>query len=413
MKRVTAVIMSKKCSIEDLAIFGGSTLFEIPKSTSNLLRPDFEKFLGYSRSFFDKHQYTNNGPNVRLLEKRLADFHQTKFCVTFCSGFWAIALTISALAIKGRTEIVMPSLTYRRMADIAAWVKLKPNFCEVEQATLAMSAETVKPCINENTAIILGVHPIVNCCDSDALVRLSKEEKIPLLFDSVESVFETNIGGKIGTFGNAEAFSLHACKLMNGFGGGYITTNDENLARKLSWMRGFGFKDLDKVEVSGGMNAKLNEIHAAMALASLDGVEEQVLRNRERYLTYRRLLQDIPSIRLIEFDESQRPGYKNIVVELLDEWPLTRAETINILNSENILARAYYSPPLHRKPMLFDYIPADLPITDRLAERFLNLPCGHFVSNEDIENIVGFLKFILVNSDQINDRLSENGALIK
>ncbi len=150
--------MQKKC-VNDLALFGGPRLFDTSLSTSNLLQPDIEKFLGYSRTFFDQRQYTNNGPNVKLLERRLAEFHQTAFCVTFCSGLWAIALAISVLAIKGKTEIVMPSLTYRRMNDIAAWVKLKPHFCEVDPTTLSMSAATVRPCINENTALILGVHP--------------------------------------------------------------------------------------------------------------------------------------------------------------------------------------------------------------------------------------------------------------
>lgn len=402
-----------KSRIEDLAIFGGTSIFQIPKSTSNLIRPDFENFLGYSKLFFDQQQFTNNGPNVRLLEKRLADFHQTEFCITFCSGFWAIALTISAVAIKFRTEIIMPSLTYRRMADIAAWVNLKPHFCEVDSTTLAMSAKTVKPCINENTAIILGVHPIVNCCDVDGLLALSEETRIPLIFDSVESVYETVPRGKVGSIGKAEAFSLHACKLLNGFGGGYITTNDGNLARELSWMRGFGFKDVDKVEVSGGLNAKLNEIHAAMALASLDGVEAQVLRNKERYHTYKSLLQKIPGIKLVEFDETQHPGYKNIVVELTDSWPLKRLDTINILNAEKILARAYYSPPLHQKQMMFDYIPASLKDTERLSERFVNLPCGYFVSNDDIEIIVKVLEFILENSNAINDRLNLDGKVFK
>jgi len=402
--------MAKKSSVEELAVFGGTSLFAIPKSTSNLLQPDFEKFMGYSKLFFDQHQYTNNGPNVKLLEQRLAAFHQTEYCVTFCSGFWAIALAISALALKGKTEIVMPSLTYRRMADIAAWVSLKPHFCEVEPATLAMSAATVRPCINENTALILGAHPIVNCCDVDGLIALAKEKNIPLLFDSVESVYESTAGGKVGGFGSAEAFSLHACKLLNGFGGGYITTNDASLARQLALMRGFGFADIDKIVVPCGMNAKLNEMHAAMALASLDGLEEQISRNRQRYYTYKRLFPAIPGIRLLEFDENYGAGYKNIVVELLDEWPLTRADTISILNAEKILARAYYSPPLHRKPMAFAHVPADLPVTDRLAEKFLNLPCGHLVSNDDITGIVEMLTFISTNANRIRDRLYENGV---
>ena len=103
--------MYTKKSIEDLAIFGGTRLFATPKSTSNLLRPDFDKFMNYSKLFFDERRYTNYGPNVKLLEKRLAKFHETEFCIAFCSGFWALALTIQALAIKGKTEIVMPSLT--------------------------------------------------------------------------------------------------------------------------------------------------------------------------------------------------------------------------------------------------------------------------------------------------------------
>jgi dTDP-4-amino-4,6-dideoxygalactose transaminase len=400
--------MAKKNSVEELAIFGGTSLFDIPKSTSNLLRPDFEKFMGYSKLSFDQHQYTNNGPNVKLLEQRLAVFHQTEHCVTFCSGFWALALTISALAIKGRDEIVMPSLTYRRMADIAAWVNLKPHFCEVEPTTLAMSAATVSPCINENTALILGVHPIVNCCDIEGLVALAKERNIPLLFDSVESVYESTAVGRVGGFGNAEAFSLHVCKLLNGFGGGYITTNDASLARQLALMRGFGFGGVDNIVTPGGMNAKLNEMHAAMTLASLDGIEDQVARNRQRYYTYRRLLAPIPGVRLLEFDELHRTGYKNIVIELLDEWPLTRSATISVLNAERILARAYYSPPLHRKPMAYDHVASDLPMTDRLAERFLNLPCGHLVSNDDIADIVRMLAFVSANADRINDRLREN-----
>ncbi|MBE0627423.1 MAG: aminotransferase class I/II-fold pyridoxal phosphate-dependent enzyme [Burkholderiales bacterium] len=402
--------MSRKNNLEELAIFGGSSMFAIPKSTSNLLQPNFRQFMGYSKLFFDQHQYTNNGPNVKLLEQRLAAFHETAYCVTFCTGFWAIALAIVALALKGKTEIVMPSLTYRRLADIAAWVNLKPRFCEVEAATLAMSAATVRPCINENTALILGAHPIVNCCDVDGLVALAKEKNIPLLFDSVESVYESTAGGKVGGFGSAEAFSLHACKLLNGFGGGYITTNDASLARQLDSMRGFGFGGVNNVVVPDGINASLNEMHAAMTLASLDGVDEQVERNRQRYYTYRRLLPAIPGIRLLEFNERYRAGYKNIVVELLDEWPLTRADTISILNAEKILARAYYSPPLHRKPMAFPHIPTDLPVTDRLAEGYLNLPCGQLVSNDDIARIVEMLGFISANANQINDRLRENGV---
>jgi dTDP-4-amino-4,6-dideoxygalactose transaminase len=383
-----------KTNTAELATFGGAQLFDQPKSTSNLVRPDFERFLNYSKQFFDKRRYTNNGPLVRLLEKRLADFHQAQFCVTFCSGFWAIAVTMTALALKGRSEVIIPSLSYRRIADIAAWTKLKPRFCEVEAHTLAMGARTVAPCINDQTALIVGMHPIVNCCDAAGLVRLADEHRIPLLFDSVESVYECCSLGKIGGFGDAECFSLHASKLINGFEGGYVTTNNEALAGKLAVLRGFGFLGPDNIIFAGGLNAKLNEIHAAMALANLDELDVQIIRNRERYERYKRGLAPVRGVRLVEFDEAYPTSYKNILVELLPDWPLSRSRTLAVLHAENILARPYYSPPLHQKKMGYPHIPASLTVTDLLAERFMLLPCGEFVTLEDIDGVIGLLDFL-------------------
>lgn len=397
--------MSAKRELGDLAIFGGGSVFDSPRSTSNLVCPDAEKFFAYSRLFYRQHQYTNNGPLVTLLEKRLAEFHEAEFCVAFCSGFWTLVLAIKALALKGRTELVMPSLTYRRMADIAAWTELKPNFCDVDPATLALSEGTARACINENTALILAAHPIVNCCDVSGLETLSRESGIPLLFDSVESVYESIDAGRIGRFGEAEVFSMHASKLLNGFEGGYVTTNNPALADSLRLTRGFGFNGPDHISVPGGINAKLNEVHAAMGLASLDDIEDQVRRNRQRYETYKRLLGAVPGVRLLEFDERYRTSYKNIVIELLDGWPLSRAETLGIMNAEKMLARAYYHPPLHRKRMRYPNVPAVLPLTDALAERFVLMPCGHMVSDADIGEVVALLEFIHRNAVAINGRL--------
>jgi dTDP-4-amino-4,6-dideoxygalactose transaminase len=393
----------EKQLLDDLAIFDGPRLFETKISTSNLVRPDIEAFLNYSRRFYNEKQYTNNGPMARLLEKRLSEFHEAKHCVAFANGFWAIVLTITALAIPDRTEIVMPSLTYRRLADIAAWTRLKPRFCEVDPTTLAVTAETVASCLNGQTALILAVHPIVNCCDVEPIANLGRDSGVPVVFDSVESVYETVPSGKIGSFGDAECFSLHASKLINGFEGGYVTLNDDVLAQRLLAMRGFGFFGQDNV-VEFGLNAKLNEIHACMALASLDGLEDQIDRNRKRYYRYLELLRSSPGLRLLEFDETQKTSYKNIVVELTSTWPLTRAQTLDVLHAEGALARPYYAPPLHRKSMSYPYVPANLPVTDHLAEVFMLLPCGYFVSEADIDALCGLLRFVEQRAAEVRDR---------
>lgn len=370
---------------------GPTATFDPPISCSNLVAPNVEAVLEYSRAFFDAHHFTNNGPVARRLEQRLAEFHGTERCLVFSSGYWALVLAIKTLAVAGRDEVVLPSFTYRREADIVAAAGLVPRFCDVDPQTLAISAESAEPAMGPATALLLGLHPIVNCCDVDGLERLAAEHGVPLLMDSIESCYESYKGRRVGSFGRAEVFSLHASKLLNGFEGGYITTNDHELADRLALIRGFGFQDRDTV-LFLGTNAKLNEVHASMALASLDDIDQQVLRNRDRYRAYQKGLASLPGIRLLEFDETERCGFKNIVVELTEVWPLDRDETVRLLNAEGALARAYYAPALHTKSYGFETRAEAMPVTEAFASRFLLLPSGARVTEADINVLISLLR---------------------
>jgi len=320
---------------------------------------------------------------VRQLEIRLAAFHQVAHCVCFCSGFWALAAAIKALVLPGRTEVILPSLTYRRMADIVAWAGLTPHFCEVDRDSLTNTAGCVAPCLNERTALILGVHPINGLADAQGLSVLAQQAGVPLLFDSVESVYEYCDGVKIGGFGAAEVFSIGASKLINGFEGGYICTSSADLAKNLREM---------------AQIFSLHDAHAALALASLDDLDEQIERNRTRYLVYGAGLAELKGLRLLSFSPCDRPAYKNILVEVLPQWGLTRDLTVSLLNAEGALARAYYPQPLHRKLMQYPHVAGDLPATDDLADHYILLPCGELVSEADVCDIVALLEFIAKNS---------------
>ena len=251
--------------------------------------------------------------------------------------------------------------------------------------------------IGANTALLLAVHPIVNCCDVKPIEALASQASLPLLFDSVESCYETVDGRKVGECGDAEVFSMHASKLINGFEGGYLTTNSIDLAEEARRVRRvFGFERRDEV-ASLGMNAKLNEVHAAMAMASLDGLEDLVDHNRRIYEAYRSLLPNICGLRLLEFDTKNMTAFKNIVVELKDDWQIDRASLLRLLHPEGVLARAYYSPALHQRDFAFLTRKEPLPVTDFLEKRFLLLPCGARMSEDDVVRLVDLLSFISAN----------------
>jgi dTDP-4-amino-4,6-dideoxygalactose transaminase len=395
-----------KRSPDDFALFGGKPLFESIRSTSNLVRPDFGQFLAYSRLFFDDNRYSGEGRAEQLLDARLAEFHGVRHCISLCSGFWGLVLGMKCLALPGRTEVVIPSLTYRRLADAVAWAGLTPHFCEVDPVRLCMTAETASPCINDNTALILGVHPLINCCDAEGLEALATKLGMPLLFDSVEAAYESVNGRKVGSFGLAECFSMHASKLLNAFEGGYVTTNDNALAHSLRSLRNCG-PGVNGASAAPGMNARQNEIHAAMALAALDNVEEQVERNRRRYQRYQLGLADVPGLRLLQFDERLRPGYKNIVAELLDDWPMARELTLALLHKDNVLCRPYYYPPLHLKKAAYKTVWGDLSRTEALARRFLTLPCGYFVSEEDVGLVCDYFRALHTHGAALAQRAAK------
>lgn len=380
-------------------------LFSPPISASNLPAVNMGSFLAYSRVFYEARRYTNSGPVVSMLEQRLADFHKVDHCIAVSSGFWGLALAARALtegspdrglrSHTSRRRVVMPSLTYRRMADAMWWAGLVPRFCEVDERSLAISADSARPFMDGDVALLLGVHPMVGCCDVVGLEKLAADAGVPLLIDSVESPYEVvpgtgQLGRRTGTFGSAEVFSLHASKLVSAMEGGYITTNDPDLAERLALARAFGFDVPDNVRCLGA-NAKMNEIHAAYAMACLDHLEEQIPHHLANYEAYRSGLSVVDGLRVVAYDNATRPSYRQIVVEILATWPLTRAQTLEALHAEGALARPYYSPALHQKPAGYPRDVKPLPVTEALSERFILMPSGGRVTVEDVRRLCELL----------------------
>lgn len=376
-----------KRTIEDWALFGGPRLFDTIRTTMNLFPPDGGIFFRHAKRSFDAMRLTNNGPALLELEMKLASLHGVRRCVAFSSGFTAMYVAIRNLGLPGRKEVITPSLTYRKMADIIEWGGFVPRFCDVDRDTLGPSRETVEACINGDTAMILAAHPRTRLCDVDGIAGLSRETGIPLMFDSVEACGATHKGRPLGGFGDCESFSMHADKIINGAEGGYITTDNEDFAAKISLARAFGLNGPDRIELPG-TNAKLNELHAALALSGIAHHEEQLRKNMELHLSYQESLRGIPGFNVVDYDRDEKRNWRSLLVRLDETWPLSRRQTLDLLNAENVLARPYYFPPQH-----ITYGKARqtgenrLPVTEWAAECHLILPFGSTVSMEDTKII--------------------------
>src|SRR6266481_2224096 len=99
-----------KSSIEDLAVFGGPTLFE---EKLHVGRPNLgsrEKLLSRVNDILDRRWLTNDGPYVKELEEKLAIYLGVKNVLLICNGTVALEITSRALGLKG--EVIIPSFTF-------------------------------------------------------------------------------------------------------------------------------------------------------------------------------------------------------------------------------------------------------------------------------------------------------------
>ena len=357
-------------------------LFQHNLSTSNLAYPQKIIFEEYFRRALNK-------PNevLELLEARLKEFHEVKYCFLFNSGFWALAVLIRSLVTQPHSYVAIPAFAYRKLSKIIRWSGNKTVLCDIEREGMSISLESISSFSDGKLAAIVAQHPVSSLCKINELVEYAEHEGITLIFDSVEAVGQKFSNRAIGGFGDAEVFSLGASKLINGFEGGYITTNSEYAASRI--------RTMIECKLSGAsIQVPLKASHAALALSTLEDLQEQISKNKLRFKAYQKGLSKVVGLNLRAPNLETNPTYKNILVEINNLWPLTAKKTLEILHAENIRARLLYSPHLGASPLADHAVALPLPNTLWADGRYLLLPSNQLLSLDDIDKICEFLMAI-------------------
>jgi dTDP-4-amino-4,6-dideoxygalactose transaminase len=210
------------------------------------------------------------------------------------------------------------------------------------------------------------------------LSRSCQDAGIKLIFDSAQAAGTRTTTGRVGGNGLAEVFSFHATKILSSAEGGCVTTDDDDLAERLRNIRS-SYGAPRHVAVRGTLNGRFSEAQAALLLHSLDDFERRVATNREVLSVYRSLLASVPGLEMYEPSPGVIANASYAVVSV-DEarFGLSRDAVITVLRADNVLARNYFSPGLHRTEPYARSAPAgrELPVTEMLCERLLQLPVG-------------------------------------
>ncbi len=386
----------------DLAINGSEPMFNDPHYVGKPNIGDKDYFISLVNEMFERKRFTNDGPLVKELEDKLSKFLNVKYAFAVCNATIGLEIAARALSLKG--EVIVPSFTFVATAHCLKWLGIKPIFVDIDPLTCNINPDSVKKAITPRTSGILGVHLWGRPCDVEALEKIAKEHNIQLFFDAAHAFGCSYKNNMIGNFGRCEVFSFHATKFFNTFEGGLITTNDPILAGKIKVMRNFGFTGVDKVE-SVGTNGKMTEVCAAFGLTNFVDYENITKTNDRNYNLYKKCLNDVNGISVIEYNLNEISNYSYIIIKIDKEvYGISRDRLGDILNKENIMARRYFYPGAHKmEPYLTDdfYKNIALPITDEVCKEVLALPTGKNVNENDIKHICDLIKFVGSNSDYL------------
>jgi dTDP-4-amino-4,6-dideoxygalactose transaminase len=152
----------------------------------------------------------------------------------------------------------------------------------------------------------------------------------------------------------------------------------------------------------------MSEVSAAMGLTSLESLNVFIETNHQNYLLYKSGLENLPGIRLIQFDENETNNYQYIVLEVDDlQAGINRDMLLKILHAENVRARRYFYPGCHKMEPYRSYYPNAgllLPQTEKLTSKVLQLPTGTAVGEKEIMQVCNLIRFVVENGIEINAR---------
>ncbi|MCL5105611.1 MAG: DegT/DnrJ/EryC1/StrS family aminotransferase [Armatimonadetes bacterium] len=219
-------------------------------------------------------------PQVRALEAEWAKYNGSKYCLTTCSGTAALHMSLAAAGVGPGDEVIVPAFTFLASASCALHQNAIPIFVDIDPRTFTMNPDLVEAAITERTKAIIPVHLHGLAADMDRILPIAKKHNLFVLEDACQAHGAEFKGKKVGTMGQAAAFSLNNLKNLCGGEGGLLVTDDEAIVEKATLIRCFG-DEVDEVSHRRKYNASIlgymyrnQELPAALARGQLMHLDE-------------------------------------------------------------------------------------------------------------------------------------------
>ena len=326
-----------------------------------------------------------NGPKVKEFEARIADYLNVKHVISLGNGSDGLTFIMKSFNLKNSDEVICPANSFIASSWSIEAAGLKPVFCDVGD-DLLIDINDLKRKINKNTKVVMAVHLTGRICDMQNLKKICEENGIYLIEDSAQAFGASDQNNqKAGSFSSAASFSMHPLKNFAVYGdGGFVSTNDSNLAENIRLLRNHGLKNRDE-SIIWGYNSRLDELQASYALVKLKYIDNWTIKYSNIAKKYTEGLSDV--IKKPYFRENYIDVYHNYVILVKKECrDLIMARLLEM----GIDTKIHYPIPLHLQKCASNlmYREGDIKNAELLAKQMISLPIYPGLQDNELDYII-------------------------
>ena len=329
---------------------------------------------------------------VQEFEDRFAEYCQTKYCVGVGNGLQALEIILRGWGITKDDEVIVPSNTF-----IATWLAISsvgaiPIPIEPDIDTYNINPDLIEEKITPRTKAIIVVHLYGLPCEMNKIKEIATRHSLKILEDAAQSHGAEYQSRKVGSLGDAAAFSFYPSKNLGALGdGGAITTDDEKLFTKVRLIRNYG-KSENYLNNLQGMNSRLDELQAAFLSTKLKSLDDINRRRRNIANKYINQLFEIESIKI--------PTINNYSLHVFHLFVVRHPKRIKFreeLFDLGVDTSIHYPIPPHLQKA-YSYLnlnEGSLPISETIHKECISIPIYQTMNEEQISYVVSSIKKVV------------------
>ena len=323
------------------------------------------------------------GVESEMFECEFAEYCNTRYCVTVGSGLDALHLILRAYEIGQGDEVIIPTNTFIATALAVNYAGATPVFVEPDEKTFNIDATKIESVLSKNTKAIIPVHLYGQPANMDPILDLGRHHNLKVIEDAAQAHGALYKGRKVGSIGDAAAFSFYPGKNLGAFGdGGAVTSSDENLIDRVRMLRNYGSAK-KYVHEYKGFNSRLDEIQAAVLRVKLRYLDEWNFQRRVIALKYCELLKNA-QLELTNVHPDAIPVWHQFVVCHPDRNALQKH-----LREKGIETIIHYPIPIYDQIAYkeYEYLKERFALTNRLTDSILSLPMYPGLKQRELDTV--------------------------